>query len=69
MRRRLDKKPKEVKKLKNVKFAVEVMETSDARIKNEPNDEVAKIKNESEDAKLRRMHIGEWTSCGSRRHH
>ena len=49
----VDKKPKEVKKLKKVEFAVEAMETSDATIKNEPNDEVAKIKNESKDAKLR----------------
>ena len=35
----------EVKKLKKIKFAVERMETSDAR-----------IKNESKDAKLRWMH-------------
>ena len=48
MRRLLDKKPTEVKKLKKVKFALELMETSDAR-----------IKNESEDAKLRRMHTVE----------
>ena len=59
MQRLLDKKPTEFKKFKKVKFALEVMETSDARIKNEPNDEVAKIKNESEDAKLRRMHTVE----------
>ena len=52
----MDKKPREVKKLKKVKFASEAMETSDARIKNEPNDEVAKIKNESKDARLRWMH-------------
>ena len=52
----MDKKPREVKKLKKVEFAVEAMETSDATIKNEPNDEVAKIKNESEDAKLRWLH-------------
>ena len=52
----MDKKPKEVKKLKKVMFAVEAMETSDATIKNEPNDEVAEIKNESKDAKLRWMH-------------
>ena len=52
----VDKKPREVKKLKKVKFAVEAMETSDATLKNEPNDEVAEIKNESKDAKLRWMH-------------
>ena len=52
----VDKKPKEVKKLKKVKFAVEAMETSDATIKNEPNDEVAMIKNESNDATLRWLH-------------
>ena len=52
----VDKKPTEVKKLKKVKFAVEAMETSDATLKNEPNDEVAMIKNESKDAKLRWMH-------------
>ena len=52
----VDKKPTEFKKLKKIKFAVERMETSDARIKNEPNDEVAEIKNESKDAKLRWMH-------------
>ena len=56
MRRLLDKKPREVKKLKKVKFAVEAMETSDATLKNEPNDEVGEIKNESKDAKLRWMH-------------
>ena len=53
----MDKKPTEFKKLKKVKFAVEAMETSDATLKNEPNDEVAEIKNESKDAKLRMMHI------------
>ena len=37
-------------------FAVEAMETSDATIKNVPNDEVAMIKNESNDATLRWMH-------------
>ena len=57
MRRRWTRNSKEVKKLKKVMFAVEAMETSDATIKNVPNDEVAEIKNESEDAKLRRMHI------------
>ena len=72
----MDKKPKEVKKLKKVKFAVEAMEI-------EPND--AKIKNESKDAKLRKWmsicysdgciqqiqwsRCGEWTSCGTRRDH
>ena len=43
----VDKKPKDVKKLKKVKFAVEAMEI-------EPYD--AKVKNESQDAKLRWMH-------------
>ena len=52
----VDKKPREVKKLKKVKFAVEAMDTSDATIKNEPNDEVATVKNQSNDAKLRWMH-------------
>ena len=52
----VDKKPKKVKKLKKVKFAIEAMETSDATIKNVPNDEVAEIKNESKDATLRWMH-------------
>ena len=52
----VDKTPTEFKGLKKVKFAVEAMETSDATIKNEPNDEVTKIKNESKDAKLRWMH-------------
>ena len=52
----VDKKPREVKKLKKVMFAVEAMVTSDATIKNVPNDEVAEIKNESKDAKLRWMH-------------
>ena len=52
----MDKKPREVKKLKKVKFAVEAMETSDATLKNEPNDEVAMIKNESNDATLRWVH-------------
>ena len=52
----VDKKPREVKKLKKVEFAVEAMETSDATIKNEPNDDVAMIKNQSKDAKLRWMH-------------
>ena len=51
----VDKKPTGFKKLKKVKFAVEAMETSDATIKNESNDEVAEIKNESKDAKLRWM--------------
>ena len=41
----LDKKLKKVKKLEKVKFAVEAMETNDA-----------KIKNESKDAKLRWIH-------------
>ena len=42
----VDKKPKDVKKLKNVKFEVEAMEPNDAKIENEPSDaEVAKIKN------------------------
>ena len=49
----VDKKPKEVKKLKKVN---EAMVTSDATIKNEPNDEVAMIKNESNDATLRWLH-------------
>ena len=45
------------KKLKKVKFAVEAMETNEAKIENEPKDaKVAKIKNESMDAKLRWMH-------------
>ena len=52
----VDKKPREVKKLKKVEFAAERMETSDATIKNEPNDEVAEIKNESKDAKRRWVH-------------
>ena len=52
----VDKKPTEVEKLKKVEFAVEAMETSDATIKNEPNDEVAMVKNESNDATLRWMH-------------
>ena len=52
----VDKKPTEVKKLKKVKFAVEAMETSDATTKIEPNDEVAEIKNEAKNAKLRWMH-------------
>ena len=57
MRRTVDKDPKEVKKLKNVKFAVEAMETNDATIKNKSKAAtVAKIKNESKDAKLRWMH-------------
>ena len=47
----MDKKPKEVK------FAVEAMETNEAKIDNEPNDaEVAEIKNQSMNAKLRWMH-------------
>ena len=46
MRRRWTRNPKEVKKLKKVKFAVETMEI-------EPYD--AKIKNESKDAKLRQQ--------------
>ena len=53
----VDKNPKEVKQLKKVKFAVEAMETNDAKIENEPNDAyVAKIKSESKDGKLRWMH-------------
>ena len=49
----VDKNPKEVKQLKKVKFAVEAMETNDAKIENEPNDaEVAKIKSESKDGKF-----------------
>ena len=52
----VDKKPTDFKKLKKVTFAVEAMETSDATIKNEPNDEVAEIKDESKDAKLRWVH-------------
>ena len=56
MQRLSDKKLMEVKKLKNVKFAVEAMETGDATIKNGSNDEVAEIKNESKDATLRWMH-------------
>ena len=55
----VDKKPKEVKKLKKVMFAVEAMETSAATIKNVPNDEVAEIKNESKDAKRRWVHTME----------
>ena len=44
----VDKKPKEVKKLKKVKFAVEAMETNGVTIKNKSKDaRVAKIKNES----------------------
>ena len=39
------------------------MEASDATIKNEPNGEVAEIKNESEDAKLRWMHTMELNSA------
>ena len=50
----VDKKPRGVKKLKKVEFAVERMETSDAT--NEPNDEVAMIKNESNDATFRWLH-------------
>ena len=49
----VDKKPKEVKKLKRVKFAVEAMEIepNGAKIKNEPKDgKFAKVKNESKDA-------------------
>ena len=49
----VDKNITEVKKLKNVN---EAMVTSDATIKNEPNDEVAMIKNESNDATLRWVH-------------
>ena len=53
----VDNKPKEVKKLKKVKFAVEAMETNDVTVKNELKDSrVAKIENESKDAKLRWMH-------------
>ena len=52
----VDKTPTGFKKLKKVTFAVEAMETSDATIKNEPNDEVAEIKDESKDAKLRWVH-------------
>ena len=52
----VDKTPMGFKKLKKVTFAVEAMETSDATIKNEPNDEVAEIKDESKDAKLRWVH-------------
>ena len=65
----VDKKPKEVKKLKTVKFAVETMRTSDETIKNKFKDSsiatiknklkdsgVAKIENESKDAQLRWMH-------------
>ena len=52
----VDKKSREVKKLKKVEFAAEAMVTSDATIKNEPNDEVAMIKNESNDATLRWVH-------------
>ena len=60
MRRRWTRNPRNSRSSrKKVKFALEAMETSDARIKNEPNDEVAKIKNESEDATLRRMHTVE----------
>ena len=49
----VDKKPREFKKLKKVN---EAMVTSDATIKNEPNGEVAMVKNESNDATLRWMH-------------
>ena len=56
MRRRWTRNSKEIKKLKKVEFAVEAMVTSAATIKNEPNDEVAMIKNQSKDATLRRMH-------------
>ena len=53
----MDKKLKEVKKLRKVQFAVEAMETNDATIKNMSKDaRVAKIKNVSKDAKLRLMH-------------
>ena len=52
----VDKKPTGFKKLKKVTFAVEAMETSDATIKNEPNDEVTEIKNESKAARVRWMH-------------
>ena len=48
----MDKNITEVKKLKKVEFAVEAMETSDATIKNEPNDEVAKIKERVEGRKI-----------------
>ena len=51
----VDKKPKEVKKLEKVKFAVVAMETSDATIKSK-DARVAKIKNESKDSRLRWMH-------------
>ena len=56
----LDKESKGVKKLKNVKFAVEAMkiEPNDAKIKNEPKDaKFAKVKNESKDEKLRWTHF------------
>ena len=46
----VDKKPKEVKKLKKVYFAVEAVEIKPKDAKFE------KIKNESKDAKLRWMH-------------
>ena len=55
----VDKKPTEFKKLKKVTFAVEAVETSDATIKNEPNDEVAEIKDESKDATRRWVHTME----------
>ena len=50
----VDKKPKDVKKLKKVKLAEEAVETNDATIKNKSKDaRVAEIKNESKDATLR----------------
>ena len=55
----VDKKPKEVKKLKKVKFAVEAteIEPNNAKFKNEPkNATFAKAKNESTGAKSRWMH-------------
>ena len=55
----VDKKPKEVKKMEKIKFAVESVEIepNDAQIKNELQDaNLQKVKNETKDAKLRWMH-------------
>ena len=47
----VNKKPKEIEKLKNVKFAVEAIEM-DETVKNKFKDaRIAKIRNESKDAK------------------
>ena len=59
----VDKKLKEIKKLKTVKFAVEAMETNDETIKNKLKDSrVATIKNELKDARTHTMdRIQKWS--------